>query len=59
MDYISAKQAAEQWGISMRRVQKLCSENRIPGVARVSRDWLIPRDAEKPADARRQTKATI
>ena len=57
MDYIAAKQAAERWGISLRRVQKLCSEGRIPGVERVGRDWLIPRDAEKPADARRRTAA--
>lgn len=57
MDYIAAKQAAERWGISLRRVQKLCSEGRIPGVERVGRDWLIPRDAEKPADARKRAKA--
>ena len=57
MDYIAAKQAAERWGISLRRVQKLCSEGRIPSVERVGRDWLIPRDAEKPADARRRANA--
>ncbi|BDF70580.1 DNA-binding protein [Oscillospiraceae bacterium] len=57
MDYIAAKQAAERWGISLRRVQKLCSEGRIPGVERVGRDWLIPRDAEKPADARKRAIA--
>jgi 4-alpha-glucanotransferase len=33
-------------------VQKLCEENRIPGVARFSRMWLIPKDAEKPVDGR-------
>ena len=57
MEYIAAKQAAERWGISLRRVQKLCSEGRIPGVHRVGRVWLIPRDAEKPADARRRANA--
>lgn len=31
MEYMSAPQAAEKWGISERRVQILCSENRIPG----------------------------
>ena len=30
MEYMSAPQAAEKWGISERRVQILCSENRIP-----------------------------
>ncbi len=46
MDYISAPEAAENWGISERRVQKLCKENRIPGVVRFSRIWLIPKDAK-------------
>ena len=29
MDYISAREAADKWGISQRRVAVLCSENRI------------------------------
>ena len=52
MEYISVSEAAKKWGISERRVQKLCEENRIPGVARFSYLWLIPKDAEKPKDAR-------
>lgn len=52
MDYISTKEAAAKWGISERRIQKLCEENRIPGVMRFSRVWAIPKDAEKPADGR-------
>lgn len=42
------------WGISERRIQKLCSENRIEGVVRFSRVWAIPKNAEKPKDARRK-----
>ena len=52
LEYISAPEAAKKWGISERRVQKLCEENRIPGVARISRMWLIPKDAPKPKDRR-------
>ena len=52
LEYISATEAAKKWGISERRVQKLCEENRIPGAAKFSRMWLIPKDAEKPTDAR-------
>ena len=52
IEYISAPEAAKKWGISERRVQKLCEENRIPGVAKFSRMWLIPKDAEKPVDGR-------
>ena len=52
LEFISDPEAAKKWGISERRVQKLCEENRIPGVAKFSRLWLIPKDAEKPTDAR-------
>lgn len=52
MDYISAAQAAEKWGITVKRVQVLCRENRIQGVERIGREWLIPKDAKKPGDAR-------
>ena len=54
MDYISIKEASEKWGISERRIQKLCSENRIEGVVRFSRVWATPKNAEKPKDARRK-----
>jgi excisionase family DNA binding protein len=54
MDYISIKEAAKKWGISERRIQKLCEENRIPGVIRFSRVWAIPKDTEKPVDKRRK-----
>ena len=52
LEYISAPEAARKWGISERRVQKLCEEKRIPGVAKFSRMWLIPKDALKPVDRR-------
>ena len=54
MEYISCAEAASKWGISERRVQKLCEEGRIPCVAKFSRMWLIPKDAEKPTDKRRK-----
>lgn len=53
-DYITVQEAAKLWGISERQVQKLCVENRINGIVRLSRVWLIPKDAKKPADARRK-----
>ena len=52
MDYISTAQAAKKWGISERRVQKLCEENRIDGAYKLSRIWAIPKDAPKPQDPR-------
>ena len=59
LEYISAPEAAKKWEISERRVQKLCEENRIPGVAKFSRMWLIPKDAEKPADNRRKENKSL
>ena len=52
MDYISARETADKWGISQRRVAVLCNENRIAGAAMVGNMWIIPDDAEKPTDAR-------
>ena len=52
MEYISCPEIAKQWGISERRVQKLCEDGRIPGVVKFSRMWLIPKDTQKPIDGR-------
>ena len=52
MDFLSTAQASEKWGISSRRIQKLCAENRISGAIRIGNYWAIPNDAEKPKDAR-------
>ena len=59
MEYISCAQAAAKWSISERRVQKLCETGRISGVVKVSRVWLIPKDAEKPVDGRRKIRYEI
>jgi hypothetical protein len=55
VDYISTIEAGEKWNLSHRRVATLCSEGRIPGVKKVGNTWLIPADADKPADARIKT----
>ena len=44
------KEASEQWNISERWIQKLCEEGRMEGVQRFGRSWMIPRNAQKPAD---------
>lgn len=54
MEYMSCPEAAKKWGISDRRVQKLCEENRISGVSRIGNMWLIPKNAEKPNDRRKK-----
>ena len=52
MEYMSISQAAEKWGITPRRIQVLCKQDRIPGAARIGYVWAIPMYAEKPKDAR-------
>lgn len=53
--YISVKEAALKWGISVRRVQALCEQGRIEGLFRLGDVWAIPQHAQKPIDGR--TKA--
>lgn len=52
MKYLSVAQTAERWAISPRRIQILCSEERVPGAIRIGHSWAIPDDEPKPADAR-------
>ena len=49
---MTVKEAALKWGITRRRVQKLCDENRIDGVLRFGQSYMIPKETNKPADAR-------
>lgn len=50
MDYISTRDAAKQWGVSIRYVQHLLSEGRIPGAKKYGVSWLIPVGSKKPPD---------
>lgn len=50
--YISIRQAAEQWNISERRIQKLCKEKRIINATKFGNSWAIPANAKKPKDKR-------
>ena len=49
---MSCQEAAWRWGISDRRVSKLCAEGRIPGAYKEDRRWLLPEDAQRPSDLR-------
>lgn len=55
MEYLSIKQTSEKWGISKRRIQVLCTENRIPGAKKIGSYWAIPEEAKKPVDERIKT----
>jgi excisionase family DNA binding protein len=46
--YMTTKEAAEKWEISIRQVQNHCKNGRIFGVQRVGTNYLIPENAVKP-----------
>lgn len=50
--YLTASQMARVWKVSHRRVQYLCTNNRIDGAFKIGETWAIPQNAEKPNDAR-------
>lgn len=48
MNMITAKEAAEKWGVTPRRVQDLCKRGEIKGASQFQRVWMVPADAEYP-----------
>ena len=52
MKYLSVKEISEKWDLSTRRIQVLCVNGRIKGAERIGNMWVIPKDAQKPNDAR-------
>ncbi len=50
--FITLKEASEKWGISERRIRRLCTEGRINGATKVGPMWVIPTDSVKPEDRR-------
>lgn len=57
ISYITVKEASGKWGISPRRIQALCSGNRIVGAVKQAGVWLIPCNAQKTT-GRRKLKAS-
>ncbi len=53
--YVKLSEKAEEWGISVRRLQAMCANEKIRGAVRFGRDWMLPKNAVKPLDGR--TKA--
>lgn len=50
--YMKISEASEKWGLSQRRINTLCLENRIEGAAKFGNTWAIPENAERPKDER-------
>ncbi|MBE5848393.1 MAG: helix-turn-helix domain-containing protein [Lachnospiraceae bacterium] len=56
MEYLTATEIAEKWGISSRRVRILCNEGRVKGAITKGNLWLIPYNTDKPQEQRRGRK---
>ena len=56
---IHVKEAAKLWNIGERQVSHLCKIGKVNGALKQGRSWMIPVDAEKPADQRIKTGAYI
>lgn len=58
-DMMTVREAAFRWGISERRISKLCTEGRIPGAYKEDRRWLLPLGTKKPDDNRIKSGAYV
>ena len=52
LEWITPLQASEKWDITERQVQAMCKSGKITGAIRLSKLWLIPKDAMRPIDGR-------
>lgn len=53
MEYLTVKEMGEKWGLSSRMVTVYCNEGRIPGAIKKGNLWLVPENAIKPEDNRK------
>lgn len=50
--YLTIRELAEKWNLTVRRVQKMCADGLIPGVTKFGKSWAIPETVVKPDDGR-------
>lgn len=46
--YMTTKEAAEKWNITVRQVQNHRKNGRITGVLKIGTNWLIPEGTQRP-----------
>ncbi|MCR5666482.1 MAG: response regulator [Eubacterium sp.] len=51
-EYKSIKEIAQEWDLTVRRVQMLCTSGKLPGAKKVGNLWAIPADVKRPIDKR-------
>ena len=52
LELMTAKEASEKWGISIRRMQAPCDSRKIPAASKLGNMWIMPKDTPKPIDGR-------
>lgn len=50
--YITVRDVAEKWNMSVRNIQNLCAAGKIDGAMKFGNAWAIPETAEQPQDGR-------
>ena len=52
LEYMTTQEAADLWGIKVRRVQALCENGKVDNAKRLGHMWVIPTGTHKPIDGR-------
>lgn len=52
MDWITTKEAAKLWGVTMRSIQLMCEKGVLEGSTKLGDIWVIPKGTPKPLDGR-------
>lgn len=55
MEYITTKEASEQWDVTERTIRRYCEQGKIEGAIHAGSLWVIPMDAICPSNADRST----
>jgi len=58
LDYMTTQEAANLWGIKVRRVQTLCDNGKVDTAVRLGHIWVIPKGTKKPIDGRTKAAKT-
>jgi hypothetical protein len=61
MNYISIKEAAAQWGVTIQMVRLYCQQGMIPQVIQENGEWRIPKGTQNPEaeDLYRTKKSSV
>ena len=52
LEYMTTQEAANLWGIKIRRVQTLCESGKIDSASKLGQIWVMPKGTSKPLDGR-------